>query len=143
MERENGAMGSRVVTTGSSASVTIIGWGIWLLLGGATFLAYPYPLLHLGGMPAEAAGLGRILGIVLVVLAIYYIAMGRLPEARPLWKLSVYLRIAALPVGALMSAVGLLPAVVVIFVGIDALGGVITARALARDAAAPSPRPID
>lgn len=117
----------------SRAAKSILVFGIYLFVLGTTLLVAPNLLLKLFGMPATTEVWIRVLGMVVGLLACYYVLVAR-EELTSFMRLSVYIR--ALPilffVGFVMAE--MVTPILILFGAIDLAGAAWTNKALQLDA---------
>jgi len=102
-------------------TLSMLVWGIYLLTIGALLLVIPGRTLTLLGHDMPKDHWIQVLGIVTIILAIYYMVAAQ-NEFYPLYRASIYLRY-----GALLGFVGLVvtkraPAKLVVFGLLDGAG---------------------
>jgi len=85
---------------------TMFYFAFYIVAASAIFLLFPELVLERSGYPVEAAGLGRMFGIVLGFLAIYYFTASRYEEMRPFWRVTTYTRGSMFFIGLLLIFTG-------------------------------------
>lgn len=120
----------------SRAATSIFAWGIYLVLLGPVMMIEPNVLLRPAEVPATSEVWIRMLGMLLFLLAVYYLLAAR-AELRPLFRWSVWVRAAVLPIVALFALAGFAPPILLGIGLIDLSGAIWTAVALR------SPNPSD
>jgi hypothetical protein len=117
----------------SRAAKSILVFGVYLICLGATLLIAPNLLLKLFGMPTTTEVWIRVLGMLVGLLACYYLLVAR-EELTSFMRLSVYIR--ALPilffVGFVMAE--MVKPILILFGAIDLAGAAWTNKALHLDA---------
>lgn len=117
------------------AGKSIFYFGFWVLACGLSLFLFPGFCLGLVGMHLPDTVVVRVLGMVLLYLAVYYFVAGRHPEFRPFYRVTVYTRSSALVIVALLAFAKMADPKIVGFVVVDALGALWTGLALRRDGA--------
>ena len=112
---------------------TIFYFGFWVLACGIGMMLFPEFSLGFIGIGLNDYLVVRIMGMVLIYLAIYYFVAGRHPDFLPFYRVSIYTRSSALLVVTGFVVFGLANAVVILFVLADVAGAIWTARALRID----------
>lgn len=113
----------------SHAQRSIMIYGLYLGVSGIGMCVAPNAMLASLGVEATTEGYIRMLGLVLFILALYYVAAAR-AEVVPFYRWSVWGRgLAVLGVTTLALA-GLAPTAFVGIAAIDAAGAIWTATAL-------------
>ena len=113
----------------SRAAVSVLAFGIYMVVVGLALLVIPNVLLSLLAYPTTTEIWIRILGFVVVILGYYYIVAARF-ELTPFFKASVYGRPAVIVCFAAFVLVGMAKPVLVLFGLIDLLGATWTGLAL-------------
>jgi hypothetical protein len=116
----------------SKSAKSVFAFGAYLVVAGPGFLFVPNLVLGTLGMPATNEVWIRVLGIVVTILGIYYIAAAR-SGATLYFKVSVWVRTAFLGATIVLVALGLAPLPIVGFGIADALGALWTGLALRGD----------
>jgi len=125
----DGAHGDHSEVTVKKARVSILVFGIYMVVLGLALLVVPNVLLSLFAYPATTEMWIRILGFIVVVLGYYYIVAARY-ELTPFFKASVYGRPAVIVCFAAFVLLGMAKPVLVLFGLIDLLGANWTGLAL-------------
>jgi len=113
----------------SRAAASILAFGAYLALLGVGLLASPNLMLALFGQPPTAEPWLRVLGLVSLVLGLYYISAAR-GEVTPFFRSTIWGRgIGAVVLAALVVA-KTAPAFVLLMAVLDGLGALWTWRAL-------------
>jgi hypothetical protein len=113
----------------SAAGLSVLVFGIYVVLNGAGFTLIPNTLLGLLGVPTTNEPWIRILGWVMVALGYYYIQTGR-HDIRPFFMWTVYARVSVLIMFVIFCLLGWAPTTILIFGAVDLLGAVWTFLAL-------------
>jgi deazaflavin-dependent oxidoreductase (nitroreductase family) len=113
----------------SRAATSVLAWGIYLVLLGPVMMIEPNVLLRPVGVPETTEVWIRMLGMLLFLLAVYYILAVR-AELTPLFRWSVWVRAAVLPILVLFTVAGLAPPIILAIGFIDLSGAIWTAVAL-------------
>ena len=116
----------------SRAAFTVAAFGVYLLVLGAVLVLAPNLLLGLFGFPPTSEVWIRVLGIVVIILGVYYVSAAK-NEARPFFAVTVGSRFFALAAFAAFAAFGLTQPTLVLFGVVDTLGALWTLRALRAD----------
>jgi|SoiMethySBSTD1v2_1073268.scaffolds.fasta_scaffold13953_17 hypothetical protein len=115
----------------SRAAASILAFGVYLAVLGAGLLAAPNRMLALFGQPPTAEPWLRVLGLVSLVLGLYYVSAAR-GEVTPFFRSTIWGRgIGAVVLAALVVA-KTAPAFVLLMAALDGLGALWTWRALGR-----------
>jgi hypothetical protein len=104
-------------------------FGIYMVVLGITLLVVPNILLALFGLPTTNEVWIRVLGMLLFLLAFYYIQAAR-NELSAFFRWTVYTRASVIVFFIVFVVLGLAEPVLIPFGGIDLLGAVWTALAL-------------
>jgi len=115
--------------TMSAAGLSLLVFGIYLVLNGAGFTFVPNTMFGLLGVPATEEPWIRILGWVMVALGYLYIQAGR-HDLRPFFLWTVHARVSVFVMFLIFFLVGWAPATIVIFGTVDLVGAVWTFLAL-------------
>ena len=113
----------------SKAAVTVLVFGVYMVVVGFALLAVPNVLLSLFAYPTTTEVWIRILGFTVIVLGYYYIVAARY-EMVHFFKASVYGRPAIIVFFAILVALGMAEPILVLFGAIDLLGAIWTGLAL-------------
>ena len=113
----------------SAAGMSLLVFGIYMILNGAGFTFIPNTMLGLLGVPATSEPWIRILGWVMVVIGYYYIQTGRHND-RPFFMWSVYARASVFIMFVIFFLVGWAPVTILIFGAVDLIGAAWTFLAL-------------
>ena len=119
----------------TKAGKSIFFFGFWVLICGVALMFFPGFVNNMMGMDTSSDLTPRVLGMVLIFLAIYYFVAGRYPAFWPFYRVSIYTRASALIVAVIFVLIKLSNASLIYFTIVDALGAVWTALALRRDMA--------
>ena len=121
--------GDHSEVTVKNARVSILVFGIYMVVLGLALLVIPNVLLSLFDYPTTTEIWIRILGFIVVVLGYYYIVAARF-ELTPFFRASVYGRPAVIVCFAGLVLVGMAQPVLILFGAIDLLGAIWTGLAL-------------
>jgi hypothetical protein len=113
----------------SKPAKTILVFGAYMAVTGLGFLLIPNILLTLFGFPTTDEPWIRVVGLLVLILAFYYIQAAR-QEVDPLFRWSLYCRPAAFVVFASFVLLGLAKPMLILFGVIDLLGALWTGLAL-------------
>ena len=113
----------------SNSARSMFVFGIYVLVLGITLLVAPNILLALFGLPATDQVWIRVVGMLLCLLAFYYIQAAR-NELAAFFRWTVYTRASVIVFFIVFVALGLAKPVLILFGGIDLLGAIWTALAL-------------
>ena len=113
----------------SRAATSMLAWGIYLFIIGPAMMILPNTLLELGGLPPSDEVWIRVVGMLLFLLAFYYIQAARC-ELTALFRCSVWVRVTVLPFFAIFTLAGLVQPIVLWIGIIDLAGAIWTAAAL-------------
>ena len=116
----------------SRAAVSILAFGVYLLVLGVGLLFFPDALLFLFGQPPTHEPWLRVVGLVVVVLALYYFSAAR-EEVTPFFRWTLVGRPLAVVGLVVLVATGRAPGFVLILGAIDALCAAWTWKALEID----------
>ena len=111
------------------AAVSVLAFGIYMVVIGLALLAVPNLLLGLFGYATTTEIWVRILGFMVIVAGYYYIVAGRY-ELTPFFRATVYGRPAVIVCFSAFTLLGMAEPVLVLFGIIDLLGAIWTALAL-------------
>ena len=111
------------------ARVSILVFGIYMVVVGLALLAIPNVLLSLFAYPATTEIWIRILGFVVVILGYYYLVAARF-ELTPFFRASVYGRPAVVVCFAALVLLGMAQPILILFGVVDLLGAIWTGLAL-------------
>ena len=117
----------------SRAALSILVFGIYLAALGLVFLLAPNALLALAGIPATQEVWAHLVGMLLLVLATYYL-LAATSETRPFFRWTLYTRFSAILVLIGFVAAELIGPIVYVFWLGDLAGAVWTWLALRKDA---------
>ena len=117
----------------SKAATSLLVFGIYVIVTGLVFLLAPNLPLGLLGVPATTEPWIRVMAVVLLIVAYYYIQAAR-NEMTGFIRLTVHGRAAALVFFVALVALGLAHPTLIMFGVIDVLGAIWTALALRSDA---------
>jgi hypothetical protein len=113
----------------SKPAKSILGFGIYMAVTGLGFLVIPNILLALFGFPTTDEPWIRVVGLLVLILAFYYIQAARY-EVEPLFRWSLYCRPAAFVVFTSFVVLGFAKSMLILFGVIDLLGALWTGLAL-------------
>jgi hypothetical protein len=113
----------------SKAAISLLVFGIYLVLNGLGFLLIPDPMLGLLGLPAVTEPWARILGMLTLILAYYFIQAAR-HEMTDFFRFTVHARAAVIVFVVAFVAFGLAQPMMIGFGVVDLLGAIWTAWAL-------------
>ena len=113
----------------SKAATSVLVFGIYLILIGFGFLVAPNMPLGLFGFPATIEPWIRVVGLLLLILAYYYIQTAR-NEMTDFFRYTVHGRSAVIVVFAVMVLLGLAQPMLIVFGVVDLLAAIWTASAL-------------
>ena len=113
----------------SKAAKSVLVFGIYLVVIGLGFLVVPNTLLALFGFPATNEPWIRVVGMLLLLLAYYYVQAAR-NEMRPLFRWTVHTRSLVVVFFGVFVALGLAQPMLIMFGVVDLLAAVWTHRAL-------------
>ena len=117
----------------SRAALSILVFGIYLAALGLVFLLAPNALLALAGIPATQEVWAHLVGMLLLVLATYYL-LAATSETWPFFRWTLYTRFSAILVLIGFVVAGLIGPIVYVFWLGDLAGAVWTWLALRKDA---------
>ena len=113
----------------SKAAISVYVFGCYILINAVILLIAPNLMLSTLGLEPTREPWLRLLGLMTLALSAYYIQAAR-DDMTGFFRLTVWGRAIILIGTIVLSAAGLVPAVIVIFGVIDAAGAVWTAAAL-------------
>ena len=113
----------------SKAATSVFVFGIYLVLIGLGFLVAPNIPLGLFGFPTTTEPWIRIVGLLSLILAYYYIQTAR-TEITEFFRYTVHARAAVIVVFAAMVLLGLAQPMLIMFGVVDLLAAIWTALAL-------------
>ena len=119
----------------SKAAVSVLIFGIYLVVLGSTLLLIPNFLLGLFALPATTEAWVRIVGVLVLILAYYCVQSARL-EMTGFFRLSVHGRASVIVFFTGLVLFGLAEPLLIAFGVIDLLGALWTAWALRTDGTA-------
>jgi hypothetical protein len=125
----DGAGSDHSEVTVKNARVSILVFGIYMVVLGLALLVVPNVLLSLFAYPTTTEIWIRILGFIVVVLGYYYIVAARF-ELTPFFRASVYARPAVIVCFVVFVALGIARPILILFGAIDLLGAIWTGLAL-------------
>ena len=117
--------------SGAARSVAV--FGVYCVGVGLILIAGPNLLLGAVGLPPTGEAYVRVLGVVVLVLGLYYLAAAR-AEAVAFFRWTTWGRPIAFALFGVLVLLGVAPRVLILFGAVDAAGALWTARALRRDA---------
>lgn len=118
----------------SSAARSVFVFGIYLFGTAGTLLLAPNVLLRTAGLPPTDEVWIRVVGVAVASLAVYYVVAAR-NGYEAIFRATVWVRLGVLLAFAAFVALGLVPAGLILFGGIDAVGAAWTWSALRATAA--------
>jgi hypothetical protein len=113
----------------SNSAKSVFVFGIYVVVLGITLLVAPNVLLSLFGLPATNEVWIRVVGMLLCLLAFYYIQAAR-NELSASFRWTVYTRASVIVFFIVFVVLGLVKPVLILFGGVDLLGAIWTALAL-------------
>jgi hypothetical protein len=119
----------------SKAGMSVMVFGVYLVILGAVLVAVPNLLLGVFGLPATGEVWIRVAGMLVLCLAFYYTQAAR-HELRGFFGWTVYVRCFVFVCLAAYAVLGLARPTLALFGVIDLLGALWTAMALRQPAAA-------
>jgi hypothetical protein len=124
----------------STAARSIYVFGIYLIVIGGILMGSPNTLLTVLGIAPTTEPWIRILGMLVMVIGMLDVACAR-AEQTGFFRATVYTRTFALVTFVVFAAVGIAPAILILFGVIDAAGALWTHSALRAQAASPGREP--
>lgn len=112
-----------------NAALSVSVFGIYLLVTGLGFLLMPNTMLSLFGVAPTSEPWLRIVGMLMLALAFYYIMTAR-QENKQFFPLTIPARIGVVIVLVALALLQIGPIQLVLFAGIDLLGAIWTWWAL-------------
>ena len=113
----------------SNAAKSILVFGIYLVVIGLTFLVVPDIALNLFGFPTTNEPWIRVVGMLLLILAYYYVQAAR-NEMKSLFRWTVHARSLVIVVFIAFVVLGLAEPMLIMFGVVDLLGALWTGLAL-------------
>lgn len=113
----------------SKAAKSVFVFGLYLIINGLGFLLMPNTMLGSLGIPSTNEPWINIVGMLLLMLAYYYIQSAR-SELTRLFRLSVHVRSSVIVFFIAFVLLGLAPPILIMFGVIDLLAAIWTALAL-------------
>ena len=113
----------------SGAARSIAVFGVYCTVVGLVLAAVPNLFLGAVRLPATGEPYIRVLGVVVLVLGLYYLAAAR-SEAVAFFRWTTWGRPLAFVLFGVLVLLGFAPRVLVLFGAVDAAGALWTARAL-------------
>jgi len=113
----------------SKAAISLLVFGIYLVLSGLGFLLVPNPTLELLGFPAVTEPWARIVGLLILVMAYLYIQAAR-HELAGFYRFTVHVRASVIVFIVAFVALGLAQPQMIGFGVVDLAGAIWTALAL-------------
>ena len=117
----------------TKAGKSIFFFGFWVIICGGALMFFPGFVNNLMGTDMSPDLTSRVLGMVLIFLAIYYFVAARHPAFWPFYRVSIYTRASALIIAVIFVLIKLADVSLIYLTIVDALGAVWTALALRRD----------
>jgi len=121
--------GDHSEVTVNKASLSILVFGIYMVVVGLALLVVPNLLLSLFAYPTTTEIWIRILGFMVVVAGYYYIVAARF-ELTPFFRATIYGRPAVIVCFVVFVALGMARPILILFGAIDLLGAIWTGLAL-------------
>ena len=90
----------------TKAGKSIFFFGFWVIITGGALMFFPGFVNSLIGSDMATGPDSRILGMVLIFMAIYYFVAGRHPEFRPFYRVSIYTRFPVLIITVIFGSSG-------------------------------------
>ena len=113
----------------SPAAKSVFTFGFYLSILGIILVVVPNLILTIFGLPETEEVWIRVVGVVVLALAIYYVQLSR-KENRDFMWLSVYVRSTVIVFFTAFVLAGYVQPVLILFGAIDLLGALWTWRAL-------------
>ena len=113
----------------SKGAKSLFVFGIYMVVLGITLLVVPNVLLALFGLPATNEVWIRVVGMLVCLLAFYYIQAAR-NELSAFFQWTVYTRASVIVFFIVFVVLGLAKPALILFGGVDLLGAIWTALAL-------------
>ena len=113
----------------SKAAISVLVFGVYLIVIGLGFLLAPNIPLSLFGFPTTTEPWIRVLGMLLLILAYYYIQAAR-NEMTGFFRLTVHGRASVIVFFVVFVALGLAQSMLILFGVVDLLAAIWTALAL-------------
>jgi len=113
----------------SKGAKSLFVFGIYMVALGITLLVVPNVLLTLFGLPATNEVWIRVVGMLVCLLAVYYIQAAR-NELTAFFHWTVYTRASVIVFFIVFVVFGLVKPALILFGGVDLLGAIWTALAL-------------
>lgn len=113
----------------SRGASSVFVFAMYLFVLGPVLVVFPNPFLAFFRMPPVDDVWIRVVGMLVIILAYYYLQAAR-HEMRPFFSASVVGRFAVLTFFVAFAALGMAPPVLVLFGAVDAAGAAWTAFAL-------------
>lgn len=111
------------------AAKSVFAWGLYLLVVGPALMILPGALPEVAGAPPMEEPWIRLVGMLLFLLAFYYLLAAR-AELTALFRWSVWVRAAVLPILLALVAAGVVPPILLLIGVVDLSGAIWTALAL-------------
>jgi hypothetical protein len=109
----------------SKKAVSVIVFGVYYLMAGLTYLVLPGLALSLFGFPVEGTLYLRMAGILMGILAYFYIQAAR-QELVPFFQWTIHARIAAFVLFVALVVLGLAQPMLALFGLVDLFGAIWT-----------------
>jgi len=129
------AMGEQM----SGPARTIYYFAFYMVMAGVVLIVIPRIPLAVFGLPEEGVAWIRILGLLVLILACYYLTLAR-NEVTAFFRVSVRARVAVPFIFLGFALLGWVEPILILFGLADLAGGVWTGVALRKAAAAPAAR---
>ena len=113
----------------TTAAKSLFFFGLYAISAGLLFLIIPEKVIALANLPSLPAGWARVIGLLALVIGSYDIFCSR-QNIRPFIQASVYVRLGFFAGTVILFALCQMPASVLAFGVVDALGAAWTALAL-------------
>jgi hypothetical protein len=117
----------------NKAARSVLYFGIYLIVLGATLVIVPGPLLALFGFPPATDIWIRVVGVLVLAIASYYVQAGR-NDLRAFFPFTVYARVFVFLSLAAFAILQLARPALALFGSVDLLGAIWTGAALRRTA---------
>lgn len=109
----------------SKSAFSLKVFGIYLILLGVVLIIVPNILLSIFGLPETSEVWIRVVGILAFNIGVYYIFAAN-SEAKDFFHASVYTRLFVFIAFTVFAGLGLTKPILILFGGIDMLGGIWT-----------------
>jgi hypothetical protein len=109
----------------SKSAFTLKVFGIYLIIIGVALIFVPNILLSIFGLPQTTEVWIRIVGVMAINMGICFIFFAK-HEVKPFFHFSVYMRLCVFIAFLVFVGIGLAKPVLILFAGVDLLGGIWT-----------------